>query len=224
MRIGGFQQFSLIDYPGKMAAIVFTQGCNFRCGYCYNSQLACPKLFEEPLDESMVLEFLESRKGRLEGVVVTGGEPTIQQGLADFLRQLKSMHYAVKLDTNGSNPDVLASVIERKLVDFIAMDLKTSPANYGKAVGIKIDFDRIKSSIDLIINSGLRHQFRTTLVRPLCSEEDLKEIQNLIGASRQYVLQLFMPSSKIIDQSLLAQPQYTLNEVQHLRLLFQRGF
>ncbi|MDE2027368.1 MAG: anaerobic ribonucleoside-triphosphate reductase activating protein [Candidatus Omnitrophica bacterium] len=224
MRIGGFQQFSLIDYPGKMAAIVFTQGCNFRCGYCYNSKLACPKQFEDPLDEAAIFDFLEMRRGKLEGVVVTGGEPTIQPGLADFLGKLKAMNYAVKLDTNGSNPDVLAGVIDLKLVDFIAMDIKTSMAKYEKVIGVKPDLERIKQSINLILNSGVRCQFRTTLLKPHCTEEDLKEIQKMIGDSRQYVLQLFMPSSSIIDKSLLEQEHYTRNEVQRLRLLFQRGF
>lgn len=223
MRIGGFQQFSLIDYPGKMAAVVFTQGCNFRCGYCHNPQLVYPEQFQDPMDGSDILGFLETRKGKLEGVVVTGGEPTIQQGLLDFLVKLKSMKYAVKLDTNGSNPDVLACVIDRKLVDFIAMDIKTSLGHYAKAIGKEFDIERIKESINLIIQSGLRHQFRTTLVKAHCSKEDLKDIQGLIGPSRRYVLQLFMPLSKITDKQLLNQEQYSLSEVQDLRLMFQRG-
>ena len=150
MRIGGFQKFSLLDYPGKMAAIIFTQGCNFRCGYCYNLSLMCPEHFNEPLDEKEILGFLELRKGKLEGVVVTGGEPTIQLGLDDFLSKIKAMGYAIKLDTNGNRPDVLARLIESKLVDFIAMDIKTSLDRYEQAVGVSLDTQNIKKSIDLI--------------------------------------------------------------------------
>ena len=223
MRIGGFQRFSLIDYPGKMAAIVFTQGCNFRCGYCHNPQLVCPEQFQVPVEESVVLEFLKSRMGKLQGVVVSGGEPTIQKGLLDFLAKLKSMKYEVKLDTNGSNPEILTAIIELGLVDFIAMDIKTSLSRYEEAVGVKLDVTRVKDSIDLIIKSRLPHQFRTTLVRSHCTEQDLKEIQGLIGESRHYVLQSFVSLSTIIDQSLLAQKQYTQEEKHDFRLQFQRG-
>ncbi len=219
MRIGGFQRFSLIDYPGKMAATVFMQGCNFRCGYCHNPQLVCPEQFQVPVEEAVVLEFLQSRQGKLQGVVVTGGEPTIQKGLLDFLVKLKSMKYAIKLDTNGSHPEILASIIELGLADFIAMDIKTSLKNYEQAIGLKPDITRIQASIDLIIKSGLRHQFRTTLVRTNCSEDDLKDIQKLIGDSRNYVLQSFVPLSTIIDRKLLTQKQYTQEEIRN----FQRG-
>lgn len=223
MRIGGFQRFSLIDYPGKMAAIVFTQGCNFRCGYCHNPQLVCPEKFTEPIEEPVVLDFLRSRVGRLEGVVVTGGEPTIQPGLMDFLAKVKSMNYAVKLDTNGSNPDVLACAIGSKLIDFIAMDIKTSLENYEKAIGNKIDLQRIRASIDLILKSGLRYQFRTTLVKSQCSQEDLNGIARLIGPSSKHILQSFITSGEIIDPNLLSQEQYTAGEVRTLRTQFQRG-
>ncbi len=223
MRIGGFQKFSLIDYPKKMAAIVFTQGCNFHCGYCHNPQLVCPGQFQVPVEESIVLDFLKSRQGKLQGVVVTGGEPTIQKGLLDFLSKLKAMKYAVKLDTNGSNPEILTAIIELGLVDFIAMDIKTSLPRYEEAIGVKPDIARIKASIDLIIKSGLHHQFRTTLVSSHCSKDDLNDIQGYIGASRHYVLQAFTPLSNIIDSQLLIQKQYTLEEIRNLRLQFQRG-
>jgi len=224
MRIGGLQKFSLIDYPGKMAAIVFTQGCNFRCGYCHNPQLVCPGRFHAPIEESVVLGFLGSRQGKLQGVVVTGGEPTIQKGLADFLAKLKAMGYAVKLDTNGSNPGVLACVINARLVDFIAMDIKTSLVRYEEAVGVKPDIEAIKSSVQLVLQSGLRHQFRTTLVKSHCSREDLEDIQGLIGPSRYYALQSFTPSANIIDPGLLDRDRYDQKDTQELRMQFQRGF
>lgn len=223
MRIGGLHKFSLIDYPGKMAAVVFTQGCNFRCGYCHNAQLVTPERYSDALEESAILEFLESRKGKLEGIVITGGEPTIQQGLLEFLAKLKAMRFAVKLDTNGSHPDILASVLSANLIDFIAMDIKTSPMNYEKAVGTRIDLERIVASIDLISKSGLPHHFRTTLVRAHCSPKDVKEIRRLIGPVAKYVLQTFIPSAGIMDPVLLAEPQYSLPEIQELRLQFQTG-
>jgi pyruvate formate lyase activating enzyme len=212
----------LIDYPGKLAAIVFTQGCNFRCGYCYNAHLVCPQKFQVPVEEKTVLDFLESRKGKLEGVVVTGGEPTIQKGLMRFLAQLKTMGFAVKLDTNGSNPDVLTSLIDLRLVDFFAMDIKTSLHRYKEAIGIDQNTDTIKQSIDLIIQSGIPHQFRTTLVKSHCSEYDLRDIQNLIKGSRRYVLKSFIPSSPILDPIILEKPQYAPSEVERLRVMFQR--
>jgi|CXWL01.1.fsa_nt_gi pyruvate formate lyase activating enzyme len=132
------------------------------------------------------------------------------------------MNYAVKLDTNGSNPDILTAVIELGLVDFIAMDIKTSLARYEDAVGVKPDLARIKASIGLIIKSGLNHQFRTTLVSSHCSREDLKDIQGYIGSSRHYILQSFIPMSNIIDPQLLTQKQYTSQEINDLRLQFQR--
>ena len=213
MRIGGFQKFSLIDYPGKVAAVIFTQGCNFRCGYCHNPQLVCPQQFQQPLDESIILKFLQFRQGKLQGVVVTGGEPTIQAGLLDFLDKLKLMKYTVKLDTNGSNPDILASIIKKGLVDFIAMDIKTSLSRYEKATGVRTDIGRIKRSIDLIIKSGLSHQFRTTLVKEHCSTVDLRNIRALIGGSKNYVLQPFVPLTTIIDLKLLTKKQYTKEQI-----------
>lgn len=223
MRIGGFHKFSLIDYPGKMAAVIFIQGCNFRCGYCHNPQLVFPPQCGRPVDESVVLEFLQSRQGKLQGVVVTGGEPTIHHGLLDFLARVKSMNYMVKLDTNGSHPEVLMAAIDLGLLDFIAMDIKTSFTRYEGATGVKTDLTRIRFSIDLIIKSGLPHQFRTTLVKSHCSDDDLKDIRTLIGAAKSYVLQPFVPASAIIDMGLLAKQQYTRQEVLDLQRQFQLG-
>ncbi|MBF0489532.1 MAG: anaerobic ribonucleoside-triphosphate reductase activating protein [Candidatus Omnitrophica bacterium] len=224
MRIGGFQKFTLIDYPGKIAATVFTQGCNFRCGYCHNSQLACPSQFQDPIEEWSVLEFLLSRQGKLQGVVVTGGEPTIQKGLLEFLAKLRSMNFKIKLDTNGSHPDILATIIDGGLVDFIAMDIKTSLSRYEEVIGVKVDTQHIKKSIDLIIQSNLSHQFRTTLVKKYCSENDLKDIQILLGTPRSYVLQSFVDAPTIMDKEILKEAQYTSEDIQDFRLKFQREF
>jgi pyruvate formate lyase activating enzyme len=169
MRIGGFVKQSLIDYPGKIAAIVFTQGCNFRCGYCHNPALVLPGLFQncpEHLPDN-ILNYLKERKGWLDGVVVTGGEPTIHNDLPQFLKEIKSLGYFVKLDTNGSNPSMLELIVDQKLVDYIAMDIKTiiTPAGYSQIIGIPASnalINNINASIALIKQSRLQYEFRTT--------------------------------------------------------------
>lgn len=177
MRIGGFQPFSLSDFPGKVAAIVFTQGCNFRCPYCHNRQL----IPENPPDGRLisgaaVLRFLECRRGQLDGVVVTGGEPTIQEDLRSFLSQLKALGYTVKLDTNGSRPDVLRCVFEEGLVDFVAMDFKAQLLEYTRTAGVMVDVETIADSMRVIAASGIMHEFRTTLAPGLAIERQGAEI------------------------------------------------
>ena len=165
MRIGGFQRLSLIDFPGLVAATVFTQGCNFRCGYCHNPELVIPDLFQVPITPEVILDYLNSRRGKLEGVVITGGEPTLQSGLVDFIVKIKTMGFSLKLDTNGSHPEVLASLFSLKLLDYVAMDIKSSLKNYAKAASIACDTAKIQESIQIIIDSGIPYQFRTTTVK-----------------------------------------------------------
>ena len=197
MRIGGFQKCTVIDYPGKVAAIVFTQGCNFRCGYCHNPALVLPQLYNQPYDERLILEFLRKRQGRLQGVVVTGGEPTIHNDLNIFLTKLKDLRYAVKLDTNGSRPDVLKNIIDQKLVDYIAMDIKAPLAKYEQIAGVPIHPTLIKKSITIIKASGIDHHFRTTLLKDVCAEEDIRNMFALTNGSR-HVLQPFNVSNKMV--------------------------
>ncbi len=199
MRIGGFQRLTLVDYPGKVAATVFTQGCNFRCGFCHNAALVLPEAFQVPIPEQEVLEFCRQRRGQLQGIVISGGEPTIQKGLVDFIASLKDMGYVVKLDTNGSHPEVVAALIDQKLIDYIAMDVKTSLARYAEVVRCGCDIAKIQQSIDLILKCGLPYQFRTTLVDSVCSINDLLSIQDMLHDSNNYVLQPFVPSSTMVD-------------------------
>ncbi len=199
MRIGGFQKLTLVDYPGKAAATVFTQGCNFRCGYCHNAELVIPEFFCEPIPSQEVLEFLKTRRGKLEGVVISGGEPTIQQGLDEFIVSLKAMGFSLKLDTNGSRPDVLSSLIERQLIDFIAMDIKTSLEKYPALIQVPCDMAFIKRSIDLIQQSGLPHQFRTTVIKGFDLPQDRQAIASLINGSADHVRQSFKVSPKMVD-------------------------
>jgi len=205
MILGGLQKLTLIDYPGHIAATVFTVGCNFRCPFCHNPELVVHGAWS--MEHGAVLErdffeFLESRKGKLEGVCITGGEPTIQPDIVQFIRKIKSLGYKVKLDTNGARPDVLRELFSEKLVDFAAMDIKSDPARYNKLANSKVDMDRIRLSADLVRNSGVDYEFRTTVVPGLHKEEDFLRIGKWLSGAKKYVLQAFEDKGKILDPNL----------------------
>lgn len=189
MRIGGFQKFSLLDYPGELSAIVFTQGCNFRCPYCHNPELVKPELYSELLNTENVLRFLYRRRKKLSAVVVTGGEPALQEDLLPFLKILKAMRYKVKLDTNGARPEVLAGVIDSKAVDYIAMDIKAPLPLYQKLTRSKVKPEDIMRSMELIRLSGLDYEFRTTVAPQILFGEDLYDIHQLLNEGDRYFLQ-----------------------------------
>lgn len=189
MRIGGLQKLSLIDFPQKTAAIVFTQGCNFRCGYCHNPELIYPKLYQIPIPEEEVFAFLETRVGKLDGVVITGGEPTLQSDLIDFIKKVKAMGFLVKLDSNGSNPEILKKIIDEKLVDFIAMDIKATFDKYNLVCGVSVNLDNIKKSIELIKKSGIRFQFRTTYDKTKLVDSDIQAMTNFLDVATNYKIQ-----------------------------------
>ena len=191
MRIGGLQKFSLIDYPDKFSCIIFTQGCNFRCFWCYNPELVYPHLFKNTISENYVLSFLESRRNDLEAVVITGGEPTIQPDLTEFIEKIKKMGYLVKLDTNGSNPYILEKLLKNKLVDYIAMDIKAPPEKYSLLIGKAIDISLIFKSIEIIENYSPDYEFRTTFVPSLLSEDDIEKIKKLVRDKRKYRVQSY---------------------------------
>ncbi len=212
MRIGGLQKVTLIDYPGKIGATVFTQGCNFRCPYCHNPELVDPGQYGELIPEEEVLSFLEKRRGKLDAVTVTGGEPTIQKDLDSFLEALKDMGYLVKVDTNGSNPAVLEMLIKRNLVDYLAMDIKGPLKKYGAIASVRVDTSKIRKSIELITSSGIEHEFRTTVVRSQLDPQDLRSVAKLITKARLYVLQHFVPT-KTLDDSFLSAAPYSPQEL-----------
>jgi pyruvate formate lyase activating enzyme len=198
MIIAGFQKLTLIDYPEKIAATVFTVGCSFRCPFCHNPELvagANRELSAQKKEEKDFFNFLKKRKGKLEGICITGGEPTIQPDIIDFIKKIKKSGYAVKLDTNGTRPDILKKIIDQKLVDFIAMDIKNQPKKYLKTVGMKnrdkFMLDRIKLSVNLIRNSKIPCEFRTTAVPGLHTEKDFQEIAEWIKGARSYWLQRY---------------------------------
>ncbi|MFA5777318.1 MAG: anaerobic ribonucleoside-triphosphate reductase activating protein [Parcubacteria group bacterium] len=202
MVLGGYQKLTLIDYPGKIATTVFTVGCSFRCPFCHNPELVLDwQLSVYSNIEKEFFEFLKKRKGKLEGVCITGGEPTIQPDLVDFIKKVKNLGYFVKLDSNGSRPDALRNIIQNKMVDFIAMDIKNAPEKYKKTTGGMADLERIKLSVDMIMNSGIDYEFRTTVVPGIHEEKDFDEISKWIKGARAYYLQEYR-EGKILDPNL----------------------
>lgn len=202
MNIAGFQPTTLSDYPGHVAAIIFTQGCNFRCPFCHNGDLLETRMGNE-IDENgkrrfelvpkeLVLAQLAKRSKQLTGVVMTGGEPTLQQGLLIWLQLIKKLGFQVKLDTNGSRPRVLKIAIKMNLVDFIAMDVKAPPEKYSQLAGVHVDMPAIEQSISIIAKSGLPHEFRTTHVTPLLTEEDVHKIRNRLPSNSPFRVQPFI--------------------------------
>lgn len=226
MKIGGFQRVSLNEYPGRIAAVVFTRGCNFRCPYCHNPELVDPALFSDDLAEEEVLAFLARRRGKLEGVSITGGEPLLHADLPSFLPKLRAMGYEVKVDTNGSAPDILHRLIKDDLIQCVAMDVKGPAARYDEITRVQVDMEKIRRSIGVIMASGIDYEFRTTLVPSLVSSGDMADLVKMIKGARRYVLQRFK-LSKLLDETFRNEPAFTpsqwaalekeaAREVQHL--------
>jgi len=199
MEIGGLQKVTLIDYPGKIACTVFVVGCNFRCPFCYSSELVIPEKIENQprIKEADFFDFLKERQGLLEGVVICGGEPTINKDLPAFIKKIKKYNYLVKLDTNGSNPSMLAKLIKAKLIDYVAMDIKAPQKKYCEAAGRKVNVLDIEKSINILKNSKIEYEFRTTVVPGLLEKKDIIEIAKWIGPGGKYFLQNFRPEKTL---------------------------
>lgn len=189
MKIGGLHKTSLIDFPGKVSCVVFLSGCNFDCPYCHNPELVRGGSLGQELDMGQLFSFLEKRRKHLEGVVITGGEPTIHPDLADFCRRIKSLGFAIKLDTNGSRPAVINLLVSEGLLDFLAMDLKTAPELYPRYISGTSRPSDIEESVKSILNSGLPHEFRTTCVRPIIDDSSIETIARLIEGAERHSLQ-----------------------------------
>lgn len=206
MLIGGLQKTSLLDFPDKISAIVFTAGCNFRCGYCHN-----PELINSIAPVQDVFEFLKSRRGKLDGVVITGGEPCLQKDLPEFIKDIKSLGFAVKLDTNGSLPDMLEKVLPN--LDYVAMDIKAPLEKYQKIVNFPIDTEKIQKSINMIMKSGVDYEFRTTVVADQLIGEDFEQIGRLLNGTKRYYLQKFV-QSKVLDETFYNKKTYSNEQFQ----------
>lgn len=221
MLIGGVEKTSLIDYPEKLTAVVFTIGCNFRCGYCHNPELIKLKEDSKILDEEDFFAYLEKRKGLLDAVTITGGEPTLQNDLADFIKRVKDMGFLVKLDTNGCSPEILEKLINEKLLDYIAMDIKNSIDNYNKVVRNFTDKEKILKSIHLIMNSNVDYEFRTTTLKSLISIEDFEKIGEMINGAKKYFIQKFVPS-KVLNENLMNEINYSKEEFEFIKTKMEK--
>lgn len=203
MLIGGINTLTLLDYPEKVACIIFTAGCNFRCGFCHNPQFVLPqnvqKLKGNFIPEVKFFKFLDSRQTFLDAVVISGGEPTVQPDLIDFIKQIKERKLLVKLDTNGTNPLVLKQLLDENLIDFVAMDIKASFPHYKKIVGIEIDPSAMQESIELLLNSKIQYEFRTTVIKGFHDAAEIEAIAQLCKNAPLYTLQNFR-NQKVLDE------------------------
>jgi pyruvate formate lyase activating enzyme len=219
MKIGGLQKQSLIDYPGKISCVLFLAGCNFTCPYCHNPQLAGdPDHRPETIPMEDVFEFLARRRRWLEGVVISGGEPTLHPDLPELCRGIKELGYPVKLDSNGSQPQMLRLLVAEGLVDYLAMDIKTEPERYAEGLAPFYDSTNLLASLQIIMDSEVEYEFRTTCVRPLVTPSTIQHIARLISGSRRYTLQPFKACCMLRpDYFEGMDPTYSLEEMEHLR-------
>lgn len=211
MKFGGLQKLTLLDYPGKMACTVFTSGCNLRCPFCHNAGLVT-HIDGDFIGQEEILQFLSTRKGKLEGLCLTGGEPLLNKDVADFLSEVKKMGFSVKLDTNGTFPDLLKQLIDDKLVDYVAMDIKNSQAKYSLTCGVDVDLDKIRQSVELLKSGKADYEFRTTVVRQLHTEQDIEDIAQWLVGARSWYLQQFVDSGDLIGQGMTAWDESTMHK------------
>ena len=198
MKINGLLKLTLLDFPGKTACTVFFGGCNFRCPFCHNASLVRGE--GENISEEEFFKFLRKREGILDGVAITGGEPLLQKDIVSFIRRIKEMDYQVKLDTNGSFPEKLKALVAEGLIDYVAMDIKSSPEGYSRAAGCKIDMEKIKESVDFLLSGAVDYEFRTTVAKGAVFPEDMEDIGKLIKGAKRYFLQGFVDSGDILGE------------------------
>lgn len=210
MTIKGLQKLTLLDYPGTLAAIVFVGGCNFRCPFCHNGTLVLGG--DGDIDMGELFSFLESRRTKLGAVVISGGEPTLYADLPDFIRQVRSLGYKIKLDTNGTNPEMIKQLVSEGLVDYIAMDIKNSPEAYDVTSGVKADMAKISESVKFLLSDNVEYEFRTTVVRQLHTHENMRKIGEWIKGAKRYFIQNYKHTDGVISQGLEAHTTKTVAE------------
>ena len=221
MKIAGLQKLSLVDYPKNICAIIFTQGCNFRCPYCQNPDLVEAES-EYDFPSGKVLEYLTKRKKMLEGVVISGGEPTVQRDLPEFIKSVKELGYNVKLDTNGTDPVGVECLIQEGLIDYLALDIKTSPDRYFEVTGAEGFAKPVLSTIDLILKTaGLQHEFRTTCVPGLVTKEDIEIIAKIVKGAQKYCLQQFRPEVTL-DKEIATVAPYKSEQLEMFKTILQK--
>lgn len=219
IHFGGFRKLTLIDYPGKLAAIAYTAGCNLRCPWCHNPSLVVPTDSTEKHDPDEILSFLESRKQQLDGLVITGGEPTLWPDLERFVRAVKTLGISIKLDTNGTRPETVRHLMAEGLIDYIAMDVKAPPGRYAQLTNAQVDTDAIRNTIQLIRDADIPYEFRTTLLPSLHRQADLEGIGELVSGASRYVLQGFRPGN-CLDRSFDEQAPTRADELKHAASYF----
>ena len=221
MNIAGLQKTTLLDFPGHIACTVFLAGCNLRCPFCHNASLVLPEQFQSPqMSEAELLDFLKTRQRKLRGVCVTGGEPTLYGDLPQLLEEIRSLGFLTKLDTNGTNPSMLQSLLERHLVDYVAMDIKNSPGRYAQTCG-NVDFlEQVKRSAALLMESGVDYEFRTTVCHPLHDAEAMAEIGQWLQGAKRYYLQQFVDSGQLVGSGISALTPQQLEQLRQAVLPF----
>ncbi|MBR4262123.1 MAG: anaerobic ribonucleoside-triphosphate reductase activating protein [Bacilli bacterium] len=213
MKISGFQKLTLLDFPGKVSCIIFTQGCNFKCPYCQNSGLIGHEN-EYLIPEEEIFSYLKKRQGILDGIVISGGEPTVQKDLDQFMRKVKELGYQIKLDTNGSNPDLIKKLLDEELVDYVAMDIKNVLSEYKDVTGVKVLEEKIKKSIKILQKSNIDHEFRTTIIKNIHDLDKILKICSYVKEDKMY-LQNFEQSENVLDKDLQSFSKEELINIQN---------
>ena len=222
--IRGIQKTTLIDYPGKIVSTIFFNRCNFRCPFCHNPELALNQDKNNPINPEEILEYLEKRKKWLDGVCLTGGEPTLHTGLEKFIKNIKKRGFLVKLDTNGTDPGIIETLIKKELVDYIAMDIKAHYDDYDNVAKVKVNKQHIKKSTEIIRNSKIDYEFRTTVAPPYFKKQDLLKICKWLDGSKHYVIQQFRNNTKMIDMTLADTQAYTPEKLEEFKEIASKYF
>ena len=220
MKIYGLNKTTLLDYPGRVAATIFLGGCNFRCPFCQNSSLVLTPGSQTEIPEEEVLSFLKKRKGILDGVCITGGEPTLSPDLPELLQEIRTLGYPIKLDTNGTHPALLKTLTEQNLIQMTAVDIKACPDNYPALCGlVHPELDAVKETVEFLKNGTLDYEFRTTVIRELHSEKDFIEIGQWLTGAKAYYLQAYRDSEEVLQPGFSS---YTRKELEHFREILKR--
>ncbi len=221
MKIVGFQKLSLLDFPGKIACIIWTAGCNLNCSYCQNSGIL--QEYQTNFEESEILDYLKKRKNMLEGICISGGEPLLQNDLVDFCKKVKEIGLEIKLDTNGTLPDKLQTLIDEKLVDYVAMDIKSGLSEYSKVCGKSYDYGKILKSLEILKQDKVEYELRTTFIKPYHNIENLSNIGSLIKDAKVYYIQNFHQSEGVRDHSLSGFEENELQTILQKAKLFNQN-
>lgn len=221
MDIAGLQKNTLLDYPGRIACTVFLAGCNLRCPFCHNPALVLPSRMESPaMTQEELLAFLKKRRGLLEGVCITGGEPTLHRDLRSLIEKITALGYPVKLDTNGTNPQMLRSLLKSGLLSYVAMDIKNAPERYRQTCGGAEVLEKVQESVEILKQSGIPYEFRTTVVKPLHTVESMKALGRWLSGAKQYFIQNFRDTGDLVGQGLSSFSEEELRQLQQAVLPF----